>query len=128
MIEGVFITPQEAMELVLNETLIDHESRPSLKAVKSSLAFHNRFTSILLVKVVWDKISGHTCRASVSSSSLLTDPFRWNTIGGWNVYQTFVCIPRLGSPILPFPLVVIPWGVRSRMLPSVYFVQRVRTR
>ena len=41
MQEGVFITPQEAMEPVLNETLIDHESRPSLKAVKSSLAFHN---------------------------------------------------------------------------------------
>ena len=30
------------------------------------------FTSILLVKVVWDKISGHTCRASVSSSPSLT--------------------------------------------------------
>ena len=42
MQEGVFITPQEAREPVLNETLIDHESRPSLKAVKSSLAFHNR--------------------------------------------------------------------------------------
>ena len=42
---------------------------------------------MLLVKVVWGKISGHTCRASVSSSPLLTDPFRWNTIGGWNVYQ-----------------------------------------
>ena len=42
MQEGVFITPQGAMEPVLNETLIDHESRPSLKAVESSLAFHNR--------------------------------------------------------------------------------------
>ena len=42
MQEGVFITPQEAMELVLNETLIDHESSSSLKAVKSSLAFHKR--------------------------------------------------------------------------------------
>ena len=44
--------------------------------------------------------------------------------GHWNVYKTLVCIPRLGSPILPFPFVVKPW-VRSRMLPSVYFVQRV---
>ena len=34
---------------------------------------------MLLVKVVSGKISGHTCRASVSSSPLLTDPFRWNT-------------------------------------------------
>ena len=38
-----------------------------------------------------------------------------------------VCIPRLGSPILHFSLVVIRW-VRSRMPPSVYFVQRVQTR
>ena len=42
MQEGVSITPQEAMEPVLHETLIDHESSPSLKALKSSLAFHNR--------------------------------------------------------------------------------------
>ena len=42
MQEEVFITPQEAMEPVLNETLIYHESKPSLKALKSSLAFHNR--------------------------------------------------------------------------------------
>ena len=40
--EGVSITPQEAMEPVLNERLIYHESKPSLKALKSSLAFHNR--------------------------------------------------------------------------------------
>ena len=39
--EGVFITPQEAMEPVLNESLIEHESKPSPKALKSSLAFHN---------------------------------------------------------------------------------------
>ena len=42
MQEGVFITPHEAMEPVLIEALIDYESRLSLKAVKSSLAFHNR--------------------------------------------------------------------------------------
>ena len=42
MQEGVFITPQEAMEPVRNETLIYHESKPSPKALKSSLAFHNR--------------------------------------------------------------------------------------
>ena len=41
MQEGVFITPQEAMEPVLNETLIYHESKSSPKALKSSLAFHN---------------------------------------------------------------------------------------
>ena len=43
MQEGVFVTPEEAMEPVLNETSIDHESRPSPRAVKSSLAFHNRY-------------------------------------------------------------------------------------
>ena len=42
MQEGVFTTPQEAMEPILNETLICDESKPSLKALKSSLAFHNR--------------------------------------------------------------------------------------
>ena len=39
MQEGVFITPQEAMEPVLNEALIDHESRLRLKAVKIKLSF-----------------------------------------------------------------------------------------
>ena len=41
MQEGVFITPQEAIEPILNETLICGRSKPSLKALKSSLAFHN---------------------------------------------------------------------------------------
>ena len=41
MQEGVFITSQEAMEPILNETLICDRSKPSLKALKSSLAFHN---------------------------------------------------------------------------------------
>ena len=39
MQEGVFITPQEAMEPVLNEALIDYESRRWLKAVKINLSF-----------------------------------------------------------------------------------------
>ena len=39
MQEGVFITPQEAMEPVLNEALIDYESRLWLKAVKIKLSF-----------------------------------------------------------------------------------------
>ena len=39
MREGVFITPQEAMEPVLNEALIDYESRLRLKAVKIKLSF-----------------------------------------------------------------------------------------
>ena len=81
--------------------------------------------SMPLVKVVWGKISGHTCRASVSSSPLLTDPFRWNTIGGWNVYQTLVCIPRLDSPILPFPFVEFPTdpGISTSM--SLRYLQAV---
>ena len=84
--------------------------------------------SILLVKVVWDKIKGHTCRASVSSSPLLTDLFGGiQLVVGTYIKLFLVCILRLGSPILPFPMVVIPW-VRSRMPPSVYFVQTVRTR
>ena len=37
--EGVFITPQEAMEPVLNEALIDYESRLRLKTVKIKLSF-----------------------------------------------------------------------------------------
>ena len=83
------------------------------------------FTSMLLVKVVWGKISGHTCRASVSSSPLLTDPFRWNTIGGWNVYQTLVCIPRLGSPILPFPFVEFPTDPGISTSTSLRYLQAV---
>ena len=39
MQEGVFITPQEVMEPVLNEALIDYESRRWLKAVKIKLSF-----------------------------------------------------------------------------------------
>ena len=39
MQEGVFITPQEAMEPVLNEALIDYKSRLRLKAVKIKLRF-----------------------------------------------------------------------------------------
>ena len=39
MQEGVFITPQEAMEPVLNEALIDYESRLRLKTVKIKLSF-----------------------------------------------------------------------------------------
>ena len=39
MQEGVFITPQEAMGPVLNEALIDYESRLWLKAVKIKLSF-----------------------------------------------------------------------------------------
>ena len=39
MQEGVFITPQEAMEPVLNEVLIDYESRLRLKTVKIKLSF-----------------------------------------------------------------------------------------
>ena len=39
MQEGVFITPQEAMEPVLNEALIEYESRLWLKAVKINLSF-----------------------------------------------------------------------------------------
>ena len=38
MQKGVFITPQEAMEPVLNEALIDYESRLWLKAVKIKLS------------------------------------------------------------------------------------------
>ena len=38
MQEGVFITPQEAMEPVLNEAPIDYESRLRLKAVKIKLS------------------------------------------------------------------------------------------
>ena len=37
MQEGVFITPQEAMEPLLNEALIEYESRLRLKAVKIKL-------------------------------------------------------------------------------------------
>ena len=78
---------------------------------------------MLLVKVVWGKISGHTCCASVSFSPLLTDPS--NTIGGWNVYHTLVCIPRLGSPILPFPFVEFPTdpGISTSM--SLRYLQAV---
>ena len=85
--------------------------------------------SILLVKVVWDKIiSGHTYRASVSSSLLPTDLFdEIQLVVGTYIKLFLVCIPRLGSPLLPFPLVVLPW-VRSRILPSVYFVQKIQTR
>ena len=39
MHEGVFITLQKAMEPVLNEALIDYESRLRLKAVKIKLGF-----------------------------------------------------------------------------------------
>ena len=39
MQEGVFITLQETMERVLNEALIDYESRLRLKAVKIKLSF-----------------------------------------------------------------------------------------
>ena len=39
MQEGVFITPQEAIEPVLNEALIEYESRLRLKAVKIKLSF-----------------------------------------------------------------------------------------
>ena len=39
MHEGVFIMPQEAMELVLNEALKDYESSLWLKAVKVKLSF-----------------------------------------------------------------------------------------
>ena len=39
MQEGVFITPQEAMKPVLNEALIDYESRLRLKTVKTKLSF-----------------------------------------------------------------------------------------
>ena len=39
MQEGVFITPQEAMEPVLNEARIEYESRLRLKAVKIKLSF-----------------------------------------------------------------------------------------
>ena len=39
MQEGVFIMPQEAMEPVLNEALIDYESSLWLKAVKIKLIF-----------------------------------------------------------------------------------------
>ena len=39
MQEGVFITPREAMEPVLNEARIDYESRLRLKAVKIKLSF-----------------------------------------------------------------------------------------
>ena len=66
-------------------------------------------TSIHLVKVVWDKISGHICRASVSSSPLLTDLFDGiQLVVGTYIKLFLVCIPRLGSHILPFPLVAIP--------------------
>ena len=48
----------------------------SCGVMKTLALYGSIFASILLVKVVWDKIiSGHTCRASVSSSPLLTDPF-----------------------------------------------------
>ena len=102
---------------------------PPVASLKPLLALYGSiFTSILLVKVVWDKISGHTCRASVSSSPLLTDLFDGiQLVVGMYIKLFLVCIPRLGSPIHPFPLVVIPWA-RSRTPPSVYFVQRVRTR
>ena len=90
--------------------------------------YGSTFTSILLIKIVWDKINGHTCRASVFSSPSLTSLFDGVqlVVGTYNK-PSFVCIPNLGSPILPFPLVVIPWP-RSRMPPNVYFVQKVRTR
>ena len=39
MQEGVFITPQEAIEPVLNEARIEYESRLRLKAVKIKLSF-----------------------------------------------------------------------------------------
>ena len=39
MQEEVFITPQEAMELVLNEALIDYESKLWLKVVRIKLSF-----------------------------------------------------------------------------------------
>ena len=39
MQEGVFITSQEAMESVLNEALIDYESRLWFKAVEIKLSF-----------------------------------------------------------------------------------------
>ena len=39
MQEGVFITPQEAIEPGLNEALIDYESSLRLKAVKIKLSF-----------------------------------------------------------------------------------------
>ena len=39
MQEDVFITPQEAMEPVLNEARIEYESRLRLKAVKTKLSF-----------------------------------------------------------------------------------------
>ena len=43
---------------------------------RNSPLYGSIFTSVLLVKVVWDTISGHhNCRASISSSPSLTDPF-----------------------------------------------------
>ena len=39
MQEGVVIMPQEAMEPVLNEALVDYESRLWLKTVKIKLSF-----------------------------------------------------------------------------------------
>ena len=87
--------------------------------------YESIFTSVLLVKVVWDKISGHTCRASVSSSPSLTGPFDGiQLVVGTYIKPFLVRIPRLGSPILPFPLVVIPWAC-SRTPPRIYFVQIV---
>ena len=83
------------------------------------------FTSVLLVKVVWGEISGHTCRASVSSSPSLTGPFDGIQLAvGTYIKPFLVRIPRLGSPILPFPLVVIPWTCCQKP-PRIYFVQIV---
>ena len=66
--------------------------------------------SILIVKVVCDKVSGHTCRASVSSSPLLTDLFDGiQLVVGTYIILFLVCVPRLGSTILSFPLGVLPW-------------------
>ena len=83
--------------------------------------------SVLLVKVVWDKISGHTCRASVSSSPSLTDLANGIQLVVGPLSPSLFVYRDRPPPIPPFPLVVIPW-TRSRMLSSVYFVQIVRTR
>ena len=78
---------------------------------RASAQYESILTSVLFVKVIWHKVSGHTFRASVSCSLSLTGPF--DGIQVW-------CFARiLSSPILSFPLVVIPWA-RSRLPPNVY--------
>ena len=123
---GCFLTSPSVRTAQRNSNSGRVDKRDDGSVVENAACF--TLYGSIMQEGVWDKTSGHTCRASVSSSPLLTGLFGGiQLVVGTYIKLFLVCSPRLGFPVLPFPLVVIPW-VRSRMLPSVYFVQRVRTR